>query len=327
MRTALFSAVFLISGMHVYAQTIWNDVVNIQTVGTYNVNAVIYTPQNYSPSTKKYPLVIFSHGTGEAGTDINLLYNTGLPYVLKNGYKPFFDFIMIAPQRSSYSFPPDWLPGILKDAQKRFPIDTTRIYLTGLSAGGWDCFGSQLNVDSLLGSRIAAIVICSGATQDANMNNMSWWGLSKTPLWAVVGDQDSFYPYNVNMVNSINSKAPSTAALTVRAGYGHGGWNDIYSGIVKTANNQNMYQWLYGFTRTTSSIQPQPLPIKARSLTVNHNADGSYTASFIASASTSTKEFVMMYSANGKDFIPVKVVIPDMLAEKTYTFNFKIPQP
>jgi hypothetical protein len=323
MKKLFLYFLFIITGFNLAAQTLWNDVVNIQTVGTYNVNAVMYKPANYDP-TKKYPLVIFSHGTGEAGTDINLLYNTGLPYVLKNGYKPFFDFIMIAPQRSSYSFPPDWLPGILKDAEKRFPIDTTRIYLTGLSAGGWDCFGSQLNVDSTLGQRIAAIVICSGATQDANMNNMNWWGISKTPLWAVVGDQDSFYPYNVNMVNSINSKAP-VASLTVRPGYGHGGWNDIYSGLVKTANSQNMWQWLYGFTRTTSSIQPQPLPVKTHSLSVIHNTDGSFTASFIASASTSTKEFVMMYSNDGKNFIPVKVIIPDMLAEKTYTFNFKLP--
>ncbi|HEU0064288.1 MAG TPA: hypothetical protein VFQ58_04620, partial [Flavisolibacter sp.] len=74
-----------------------------------------------------------------------------------------------------------------------------------------------------------------------------------------------------------------------------------------------------------ASIQPQPLPIKTHSLRVIHNMDGSFTASFIASASTTTKEFVMMYSNDGKSFIPVKVILPDMLAEKTYTFNFKLP--
>src|SRR2546423_10977854 len=139
------------------SQTIWNDKVNIQTTGTYYVNAVIYTPANYTAS-KRYPLVIFSHGTGEAGTDINLLYNTGLPRVLKNGYKPYFDFVMIAPQRSSYSVDPSWLPGILKDAISRFSIDTTRIYLTGLSAGRWNCFWTQLNIDNCLAKIGGAVV-------------------------------------------------------------------------------------------------------------------------------------------------------------------------
>jgi predicted peptidase len=323
-KTSLY-AILILLWHSSFSQTLWNDQVNVVTTGTSMANAVMYTPANYTP-TKKYPLVIFSHGTGEAGTDINKLYNTGLPYVLKSGYKPAFDFIMIAPQRSSYSFPPDWLPGILKDAIARFPVDTTRIYLTGLSAGGWDCFGSQLNVDSMLGQKVAAIVACSGATQDANMNNMSWWGSSKTPLWAVVGDQDSFYPYNVNMVNSINAKAP-VASLTVRAGVGHGGWNDVYFGNVKNAAGQNMWNWLAGFQRLPASTQPDPLPIKAHSLSVIHNQDGSFTASFIASATVNTKNFVLMYSGDGIHFSPVHVVIPDMLAEKTYSFNFKLPQP
>src|SRR3954465_7178569 len=95
-----------LAGLCVYlisiSQTIWSDKVNILTSGSYTVNAVIYTPANYD-ATKKYPLVLFMHGTGEAGTNVNLLYNTGLPKVLKGGYKPSFEFVMIAPQRSSYS--------------------------------------------------------------------------------------------------------------------------------------------------------------------------------------------------------------------------------
>src|SRR6186997_2211280 len=110
MRKLLLTVLVMYTGLFTFSQTIWNDKVAIYTSGTYNVNAVIYTPANYS-AAKKYPLVLFMHGMGEAGTNVNLLYNTGLPNVLKGGYKPSFEFVMIAPQRSSYSVDPTWLPG------------------------------------------------------------------------------------------------------------------------------------------------------------------------------------------------------------------------
>jgi predicted peptidase len=301
------------------SQTIWSDKVKIYLTGTYTVNAVIYTPANYSP-TKKYPLVLFMHGMGEAGTNVSLMYNTGLPQVLKSGYKPAFDFIMVAPQRSSYSVDPTWLPGIMKDILSRFPIDTTRMYMTGLSAGGWGCYGSQLNVDTTLAKRFAAVVVCSGATQDANQANLNWWKQSKTPLWSIVGTADNFYYYNRDLVDSINKRAP-VAMFTGRPGIAHTGWNDVYNGSVKTVDGENMWQWMYHFTRESM----EPLPIKTHSLSVVHNQDGSFTASFIASATTNTKNFVLMYSSDGKNYIPVHVEVPDMLEERRYTFNFKIP--
>jgi predicted esterase len=310
----------LFASMCLYAQTLFSDKVNILTSGTYTTNAVFYTPANYNP-LKKYPLVLFMHGMGEAGTNVTSLYNTGLPYVLKNGYKPSFEFIMVAPQRSSYSVDPAWLPGIMKDALSRYSIDTTRIYLTGLSAGGWACFGSQLNIDTVLAKRFAAIVICSGATQDANQSHLNWWKSTKTPLWCVVGDQDAFYGYNKALVDSINVRT-KVASLTVRSGIGHTGWNDVYSGLIKTSSGQTMWEWMYGFTR--QNLVSAPLPIKANSLKVIRNKDGSFSASFIASATSNTKEFVLKYSSDGINFQPVYVQLPEIIEDKTYSFNFKI---
>ena len=308
------------TSLFTFSQTIWNDKVAIYTTGTYTVNAVIYTPANYS-AAKKYPLVLFMHGMGEAGTDVNKLYATGLPQLLKGGYKPNFEFVMIAAQRTSYSVDPTWLPGILKDAIKRFSIDTTRLYLTGLSAGGWSCFGSQLNVDTTLAKRFAAIVVCSGATQDANQSNLNWWKSSKTPLWAVVGTSDAMYGYNKDLVDSINKRAP-VASITPRPGVGHTGWNQVYDGTIKTATGQNMWQWMYNFT---SLEAPVYLPVRQNSLKVINKGDGNFYATFVASATSTTKNFVLMHSVDGKNFAPVYVQVPDMLEEKTYSFNFKIP--
>ncbi|HEX2606963.1 MAG TPA: hypothetical protein VHK91_06270, partial [Flavisolibacter sp.] len=238
----------------VKAQEFINDKVDVLAgSSTYYLNEVIYKPANFS-TTKKYPLVMFFHGMGEAGTNINLMYNTGLPYVLKNGYKPPFEFIMVAPQHNSYSLDPNHINQVLDEAIRRFPnIDQSRIYLTGLSAGGYTIYLGQLNVNTDVIKRFAALVVMSGATQGVNTANYPWWKISQTPLWAVVGNDDiSYRDQNIDVVNRVNQQVPGAAAITIRSGYGHGGWNDVYNGSVKTANGMNMWDWMYQFQRTST---------------------------------------------------------------------------
>jgi poly(3-hydroxybutyrate) depolymerase len=118
--------------------------------GEFLFNCVVYKPANFS-TTKKYPLVLFFHGMGEAGTDVNKMYNTGLPKVLKDGYRPSFEFIMIAPQHNSYSLDPKHLRQVYDESLRKFPnIDVTRVYLTGLSAGGNTIYCGSLNIDKEL---------------------------------------------------------------------------------------------------------------------------------------------------------------------------------
>jgi len=219
-------------------------------------DALLYLPASYS-STKKYPLVVYTHGLGEAGTDVTKLYATGLPKVLKDGYQPAFDFIMIAVQSASYSVAPQWLSSILDQSISRWNIDTGRIYLTGISAGGWGAFGSQLNISSQFGSRFAAIVVNSGATQNVLKTNLDWWKTTKTPLWATVGGADeSYLLQSTFMVDEVNKRVAGLATLTVRPGVAHGGWDDVYKGAV-TNDGKNMWQWLYQFNRAASDF-PKP---------------------------------------------------------------------
>ena len=239
------------------AQKLYNDKIDVQAGSQTDYrNAVIYLPANYSTS-KKYPLVIYTHGVGEASTDVNELYTTGLPKVLKDGYRPPFDFVMIAPQRNSYSVMPEWIPGILEEAQKRWSIDVNRIYVTGIDAGGWAAYGSQLDVSADLSKKITAIVINSGVTQNANTANFDWWTQSKTPLWSVVGEADvSYAHYNGYMVDEVNKRVPGLATLTLRPNVAHGGWDDVYKGLVKNGT-KNMWEWLYQFNRASTSF-PNP---------------------------------------------------------------------
>jgi hypothetical protein len=312
----LFFIVLSFAGFSCFSQTLTNDKVNILSTGTYNVNAVIYKPANYNPG-KAYPLVLFFHGMNEAGTDVNLLYNTGLPQVLKEGYQPPFDFIMIAPQRFSYSVDPAWLPGILKDAESRFLIDTTRIYLTGLSAGGWGIYGSQLNISPEFAKKIAAIVINSGATQDAKTNNMNWWAAAKTPVWATVGGEDIGYKDQaINMVSSINSEGEQLATLTIRDGVGHEGWNEVYNGTVKN-KGLDMWQWLYQYKREEK--QNVILPTHFKSVRASRINDHQLKVEFEVTE-VDAKEFWITLSYNGKDFKRLVKINPDPVhPNKTYS--------
>jgi predicted peptidase len=194
-------------------------------------------------------LVIYCHSREEAGTDIEKQYSTGLPKILQEGYTPSFDFIMIAPQHPSYSVDPKWLPAIVEDAERRWKIDESRVYLTGVSAGGWSAYGSQLNLDTLAGKLFAAIAVCSGATQDADKTNLDQWKATQTPLWAIVGEHDPAYiTQNQYLVEEINKRVSGLATLTIRPNVGHGGWEDVYKGVVKN-NSLDMWQWLYQFQR------------------------------------------------------------------------------
>ncbi len=232
----------------------------------FQTRAIIWLPPQYD-STKKYPLVIYAHGSNQAGEDLNNLYIDGLPSVLKAGFRPPFDCIIICPQRISYTVLPEWLPGIIDDAIKRFNIDQTRIYLTGTSAGGYMCYGSQLNVSIALSRKIAAICVISGATQDAKKENLDWWLRSKTHLWAIVGSEDQSYVHqNIFLINSLNQGSPGIANISIRTGIGHGNWEEVYNGTFKD-NGLNIWQWFYQYklgapASTSASTQAQPAAAK-----------------------------------------------------------------
>lgn len=238
------------------AQQLINDKIDvIAGSGQFFFNCVIYKPANFS-TTKKYPLVLFFHGMGEAGTDVNKMYRAGLPKVLKDGYKPPFDFIMVAPQHNSYSLDPKHLEQVLNESLIKFPnIDQTRIYLTGLSAGGNTIYVSSLNISPELPKKFAGMVVMSGATQGINKANFPWWQQFRSPLWAVVGENDpSYVGQNEYVVNEVNKQVSGLASLTVRPGIGHGGWNDVYNGTVKTKDGKNMWEYLYQFSRVNGNI-------------------------------------------------------------------------
>ena len=143
----------------------------------------VYVPRNYDPA-KPWPLIVFLHGAGERGDDGLLQTEAGLPSALRRNADAF-PAVMVMPQCPESG----WWDKAFEDIERayeltraQYNIDPRRIYLTGLSMGGYATW--------LYGARhpdrwAALVPICGGGkVEDAP-------ALAKIPIWAFHGADDS----------------------------------------------------------------------------------------------------------------------------------------
>lgn len=99
---------------------------------------LLYLPESYAAnSTDRYPLILFLHGRGERGSEIEKIKVHGIPKVIEG--REDFPFIAVSPQcpaESWWTMELEALDALLNEILAQYQVDTTRIYLTGLSMGG-----------------------------------------------------------------------------------------------------------------------------------------------------------------------------------------------
>ena len=101
---------------------------------TVKLNYLLFLPEGYSnDSDKKWPAMLFLHGAGERGSDVNKVKVHGPPKIVQN--RKDFPFIVVSPQCPSDSW---WRPfeliALLDEIQSQYKVDPDRVYLTG---PGW----------------------------------------------------------------------------------------------------------------------------------------------------------------------------------------------
>jgi dienelactone hydrolase len=218
-----------------------------------------YLPKGYHSSSNKYPVVISLHGIREKGTsstdpkrvlaDLPRVDNVGLPKYVKFGAQ--YPFILISPQlKSKYgTWPPSYVMEVLNHVKKHLRIDEKRIYLTGLSLGGfgvWKTAGEYPHV-------FAAIApICPGGNA---LNKASAIAAQNVAAWGFHGSSDKIVSYNVTtkMVNAINSskKKPNPLAkATIFPGMGHIIWDKAYQ-------QTNVLNWMLSFRKGSAPSFPE----------------------------------------------------------------------
>jgi predicted peptidase len=203
---------------------------NKKITKTVDCNYLLYLPADYGKDAKKqWPLIMFLHGAGERGNNIAVLRKQGLPKMIGQGKN--FDFIIVSPQCPNDIWWPertDLLIGLLDEIEKKYNVDTDRVYLTGLSMGG---FGSW-SLAIAYPNRFAAIApICGGGEKYGG------YRLKKVPVWAFHGAKDPTVPLvrSQEMVDAVK-KAGGDAKLTIYPEAQHDSWTETY-------NNPELYTW------------------------------------------------------------------------------------
>jgi predicted peptidase len=191
---------------------------------------------------KKWPLLIFLHGAGERGADLEKLKLHGPPKLIDAGKK--FPAIVVSPQCPTESWWPDQpVLEFVDHLEKSLRIDADRIYLTGLSMGGYGTwhFAGQAP------ERFAAIVpICGGGTP-YHMRK-----LTKMPIWVFHGQMDQAVPFEESsrLVEALEKFGNKTTKFTVYPEAGHNSWTAAY-------DSAELWDWLFAQKRgVAGAAQP-----------------------------------------------------------------------
>jgi predicted peptidase len=184
---------------------------------------LLYLPPGYDPhGEKRWPLVMFLHGAGERGNDLRMVARHGPPRLVEEGRD--FPFVLASPQCPEDDFWSNEKLGALLDALLAgHAIDPSRVYLTGLSMGG---FGTWSFGASRSETFAAIAPICGGG---------SWidaWRLAKMPVWAFHGEKDEIVPpaESKRMIETLRAQGNENAKLTLYPDAGHDSWTQTYAG-------------------------------------------------------------------------------------------------
>lgn len=189
---------------------------------------LLYLPDGYDKDTStRFPLMIFLHGSGESGEDLAKVKVHGPPKMIEQGRK--FPFIIVSPQAPpNTGWQTERMEAMLGDIKKKYRVDEDRIYLTGLSMGG---FGTWNWAAKFPGEFAAIAPICGGG------DPAETWKLRHMPVWCFHGAKDDVVPLTSSqrMVDSLKRYNPSVR-FTVYPEANHNSWDTTY-------NNDSLYSW------------------------------------------------------------------------------------
>ncbi len=248
---AMFSGVFLFSAQagespqrpHTFSKEI------VQTV---TLDYLLYLPEGYeAEANTAWPLILFLHGSGERGHDVEAVKRNGLPLNLEEGTN--LPFIVVSPQCPKDT---DWsdslivevLSALLDQLISTYRIDQDRIYLTGLSMGGSGTWA----LGTRYPERFAALApVCGRGNAESAVQ------LRRLPIWVFHGALDDIVePEESKLMVDAIKRADGEISFTLYSNANHNSWTATY-------NNPELYAWLLRHTR-----RPKPAFVPLNSATV-----------------------------------------------------------
>lgn len=206
---------------------------------------LLYLPKDYDANgSRRWPLMLFLHGAGERGDDLARVAVHGPPKLVKQGRQ--FPFILVSPQcPAGERWDNDALLALLDDVAAKHKTDTNRVYLTGLSMGGYGAW----SLAAAHPERFAAVApICGGgSTIDVLLGSREKAraaALRTLPVWAFHGAKDPVVPLSESerMVSAFQRTGNANVKLMVYPEAQHDAWTETY-------NNPELYEWFLSHKR------------------------------------------------------------------------------
>jgi predicted peptidase len=196
----------------------------------------VWLPAGYD-SASTWPTILFLHGSGERGTDLAFVARNGPPRVAQERGLPF---VVIAPQLpAGETWSADAVLALLERLEAALKIDTTRVYLTGLSMGAYGAYEAAIAAPT----RFAALMTVSGAG-----NPVEVCKLAGLPTWVVHGAKDDIIPvdWGREMAKRL-AACKGEVRLTLEPDAGHDAWTKVY-------DDPATYEWFLAHRRAVIAV-------------------------------------------------------------------------
>jgi predicted peptidase len=216
---------------------------------------LLHVPQAYAADKEqRWPLILFLHGAGERGSDLAVVKKHGPPKLIAAGKD--LPAIVVSPQCPANQWWTDYVDGLLAlldDVAKKYRVDADRVYVTGLSMGGFGTW-SLLARD---GERFAAAIpICGGGSRLGLQRAMN------LPIWAFHGDADPVVPLDetTRLTDMMKARGAQNVKVTIYPGVAHDSWTQTY-------DDPAVWEWLFAQKRPGPGILEQVKDTRATNST------------------------------------------------------------
>ena len=194
---------------------------------TARFDYLLFLPKDYPQSKQRWPVMLFLHGAGEAGTNLDKVKVLGPPKIVES--RADFPFILVSPQSPVRFWNADTLNALLDEVIRKYRVDKDRVYLTGASMGGSGTWA----LAAAHPEKFAAIVPMCGSGNPADARK-----LARLPIWVFQGAKDPVVRLESarEMVEAIKA-AGGNVKFTVYPDAGHDVWTRSY-------DNPELYEWM-----------------------------------------------------------------------------------
>ena len=231
MKRLLFTIIITLASLATNAQN--GQLAAMRGVADGGYDFWLYAPREYLYEHQRVPVIIFLHGRSLCGTNMKRVRRYGLLHAIERGR--YYPCIVIAPQNPGGAWKPERIARVLDWVEAHHDVDTTRVYVIGMSLGGY----GTLDFAGTYPDRVAAaMALCGGCT----LRDMG--GLGRLPLWIMHGTADRAVPISQSkqVVETIKETAgDSLLRYDWVKGASHGD-------LARLLYLKQTYDWLFSHT-------------------------------------------------------------------------------